>query len=129
MKNLFTLAVLATAIITTGCTTITPAFMNEAVVGDINGRTLVLFPVNGGKEYRPQFSSDCQPMLLGEERPSTGSCIIAADRLTNIHSFEEHKAHGPHGPHKNTTKIVDRSNNYGTEFEFSKPTNYIDDNL
>ncbi|WP_152064239.1 hypothetical protein [Escherichia coli] len=126
MKPLFALAVLATATITTGCTTTTPAFMNEAVVGDINGRTLVLFPVNGGKEYRPQFSSDCQPMLLGEERPSTGSCIIAADRLTNIHSFEEHKAHGPH---KNTTKIVDRSNNYGTEFEFSKPTNYIDDNL
>ncbi|END4012192.1 hypothetical protein ABL325_004702 [Escherichia coli] len=125
MKHLFALAVLTTSIITTGCTTTTPAFMNEAVVGDINGRTLVLFPVNGGKEYRPQFSSDCQPMLLGEERPSTGGCIITADRLTNIHSYTEHKEHGPH---KNETKALSTIP-HGNDFEFSKPTNYIGDNL
>ncbi|HAX6874939.1 TPA: hypothetical protein JTO19_000368 [Escherichia coli] len=125
MKHLFALAVLATATITTGCTTTTPAFMNEAVVGDINGRTLVLFPVNGGKEYRPQFSSDCQPMLLGEERPSTGGCIISANRLHNVHSYIEHKAHGPH---KNETKALSTIP-HGNEFEFSKPTNYIGDNL
>lgn len=109
-----------------GCSGKTPEFMHKAVVGDINGRTIVMFPVGDGSKYRPQFTTDCPPSLPGEDRPSTGGCIIAAERLSNVHSYLEHKEHGQH---KNTTKAPTRTGNYGTEWEYSKPINYISDNI
>ncbi|EJW4412184.1 hypothetical protein ACNZ7H_004901 [Escherichia coli] len=79
-----------------GCSGKTPEYMHKAVVGDINGRTIVMFPVGDGLKYRPQFTTDCPPALPGEDRPSTGGCVITPERVTNVEPYLVHKAHGAH---------------------------------
>lgn len=95
MKKLKALA-LSTTIALTACSTTTPSFMSKAVVGTVDGyRTTVMFP-NPNGTYRPQFTSDCPPALLGEDRPSTGGCVITPERVTNVEPYLVHKAHGAH---------------------------------
>lgn len=57
MKKIIAMGI---AVLITGCSNNHYAFMDDAVVGDINGRTLVMFPI-GNDQYRPQFASDCPP--------------------------------------------------------------------
>lgn len=103
---------LAAAFALTGCSTTTPAFMDKAVVINVDdNRTLVAFPTSRG--YRPQFASDCPPILLGEERPSTGGCYISTDRVNWQESYAEHKAHGAHAAGKKT--IISNHHNYAND--------------
>lgn len=105
-KIMMLLAVLVMA----GCST---KFMDNAYVGDINGRTLVIFKdsvQNGVQYYRPQFPSDCQvEFAYGFDETST-TCRIRESRLSNIHSFNEHKTHAPH----NQKRVVDNPYKYVT---------------
>lgn len=79
-----------------GCSGKTPEYMHKAVVGTVDGyRTTVMFP-NPNGSYRPQFTSDCPPALLGEDHPSTGGCVITPERVTNVEPYLVHKAHGAH---------------------------------
>ncbi|HHA1271488.1 TPA: hypothetical protein ACOELQ_001966 [Enterobacter mori] len=96
MKTKIKTLIFAATVALTGCTTTTPAFMKNAVVGVVDGsRTIVMYE-NPNGTYRPQFASDCPPILLGEDRPSTGSCIINANRVNGVENYEVHKAHGSH---------------------------------
>ncbi|EKB0514321.1 hypothetical protein OMZ99_001058 [Escherichia coli] len=100
MKTKIKTLIFAAAVALTGCTTTTPDFMKNAVVGVVDGsRTIVMYE-NPNGTYRPQFASDCPPILLGEDRPSTGSCEINANRITDIESYEVHKQHGSHSTMK-----------------------------
>ncbi|ENV5883844.1 hypothetical protein ACFIPR_003212 [Enterobacter kobei] len=102
MKTKIKTLIFTAAIALSGCTTTTPDFMKNAVVGVVDGsRTIVMYENQNGT-YRPQFASDCPPILLGEERPSTGGCIINANRVTEVENYEVHKQHGSHSHYNRT---------------------------
>ncbi|QUY50345.1 hypothetical protein JK621_09445 [Serratia plymuthica] len=72
----------------TGCST---PWMDQALVGTVDGNNVVvLFPAGDGF-YRPQFSSDCRRTYNKNyqlDNNSTG-CRIAAERVTNIRAYRE----------------------------------------
>ncbi|WP_447743287.1 hypothetical protein [Enterobacter asburiae] len=124
MKTKIKTLIFAATVALTGCTTTTPDFMKNAVVGVVDdSRTIVMYE-NPNGTYRPQFASDCPPILLGEERPSTGGCIINADRVTNIESYEVHKQHGSHS----TMKRVNTNPSHISIESINAPSS-ISDNL
>lgn len=96
MKKGILAACVCAATLLSGCSS---SFMENAVVADINGRTIVLFPdvkLNGVQYYKPQHASDCQvEFAYGIDETST-ACRIREDRLSNVHSYKEHLKHPVH---------------------------------
>lgn len=82
--------ILFAATLLTGCSTTHP-WMDQAMVGTVDGeQVVVLFPAGDGY-YRPQFSSDCRrtySKYYQLDNNSTG-CRIAAERVSNIRGYGE----------------------------------------
>lgn len=77
---LFSMALLS------GCSTTHP-WMDQAMVGTVDGeQVVVMFPAGDGY-YRPQFSSTCR-RTYNKYNNSTG-CRIAAERVSNLRAYRE----------------------------------------
>ncbi|NIG74207.1 hypothetical protein F3J34_11425 [Klebsiella sp. Ap-873] len=69
------------------------SFMDRALVGTVDGHTLVIFPAgerNGVKYYRPQFQSECSYNKMYQSDNISTGCRIRDSRITNLHLYREH---------------------------------------
>ena len=80
--------ILFAATLLTGCSTTHP-WMDQAMVGTVDGeQVVVMFPAGDGF-YRPQFSTDCRRIYnkyYQMDNNSTG-CRIAAERVSNLRAY------------------------------------------
>ena len=81
-------------VLSTGCTT-THSFMDKAMIGYVEGQTIVMFPageLNSVKMYRPQFHSNCGKVynkIYQMDNGSTG-CMVRESRIADLHPYREH---------------------------------------
>ncbi|WP_413504111.1 hypothetical protein [Serratia grimesii] len=80
--------ILFAATLITSCSTTHP-WMDQAMVGTVDGeQVIVMFPAGDGF-YRPQFSSDCRRNKYYQLDNNSTGCRIAAERVSNLRAYRE----------------------------------------